>query len=157
MFVPKELFTAFEKLKKSQLVMNPRTYGDDALSYFEEWLNKAQPTDGDGLRQQKDIKSLYNGNKRGFINMIRGTQNERLILWTEAKSIAYLFGLKDVAYIKWDRETRTYAVTPFVSRQHKDDFGREDKPLHPVVQKKTSSKPSTDEESESTNINWGDA
>lgn len=162
MQVPRSTFVAFEKIIRSQLVRD-KTVTDDSLKYFQDWLNKAQPTDDDGMVKQKVVKALFNVNKIGFINMIRRTTNERLILWTDAKSIAYFFNLNNIAYIKWNRDTRDYTVTPFVSRQNEQDTDgvKQATAIHPIVKKKSSVNKPTEgddddnEDASSRSVKWG--
>ena len=112
--LPKKLFIGYKYLKKSRLVLKNAT-DQEALSYFQNILNEAQPQTPEEKTLHKFWRGLYNVNRRKVLSLIRSERSfEPLLLWTESRAIVNSLGLKGVVYIRWT-DDNLYEVTKFVS------------------------------------------
>jgi len=110
MRLPRSLYNGYNSLRNSKLVVK-RNNDDDALTYFQNILNNAQPVDYDDVVLYKFVRGLYNENRHKFISFIRNTSFECLIMWTDARSIVNFLGLRWLIRIKWQNEYKTFMVT----------------------------------------------
>lgn len=126
--LPKKLFIGYKYLKKSRLVLKNAT-DQEALSYFQNILNEAQPQTPEEKTLHKFWRGLYNVNRRKVLSLIRSERSfEPLLLWTESRAIVNSLGLKGVVYIRWT-DDNLYEVTKFVSNANNTDAQTE----HPIT------------------------
>ena len=117
-------------LNKSRMVS--RGDGDlDALRYFQSVLNTSQPSSRDDRVLYTFARDLFNNDKKKFIEFIRGTLFECLVLWTESKYISDAMGISGRANIKWTGARNMYSVT----HVHNQLIARKVPPvlIHPLV------------------------
>lgn len=127
--LPKKLFVGYKYLKKSRLVLKNAT-DSEALSYFQNILNEAQPQTPEEKGLYNFWRGFYNVNRRKVLSLIKSERDyEPLLLWTESRAIVNSLGLKGVVYIKWTQEN-SYEVTKFVSSENKTNATNR----HPVLE-----------------------
>lgn len=115
MRLPKSLYTGYRLLKKSRAVLSKQN-DKEAITYFQNILNSAQPSEED-FELYKFVKSMFNENKYKFLKFIADTKFECWILWTDSRSIINHFKLRGVLYIKWLGKDDLYSVSEFVSNK----------------------------------------
>ena len=106
---PSSLFRSFKSLSKARLTRNNHT-DVTSLQQFQQLLNDAQPKSLEELVLYKFIHGMFLEGRSKFLNYIRHTKMECLVLWTDARSIIRAFELRSIVYIKWVDDTRTYEV-----------------------------------------------
>jgi hypothetical protein len=120
MRLPKVLFNSYTQLKKSRVVVKKEN-DNNAIAYFNNMLNQAQPVSHDDFLIQQFVKNMYNENKRSFLKFIRTVPGlDALILWTDANTIVNEFGLKGVVYIKWTGKDSLYTVSKYQPNFNKE-------------------------------------
>jgi hypothetical protein len=136
MKLPKTLYTGYNLLKKSRAVSKKNT-DEDALTFMQNVLNKAQPSTPDDLVMHRLVKGLYNENKYKFLNFVKNTNFECLVLWTESRAIVNTLGLRGVIYVKWTGPETLYELSPFQSGVGGMARGntRTNEVEHPLVQR----------------------
>lgn len=145
MRLPNNLFNGYKLLERSRVV-NKKDRDEDALSYFEGILNKAQPSNDAEVPLRQLVRDLYFKNPGKFRSLIRGTSLECLVLWTESKAIVEMLGLRGVVYIKWNGPQNGYSVTEFRHTAR-----------HPLEEKKEDSNEHVQEPVEEDSAKWSDA
>lgn len=113
MKLPKSVYTSYSLLKRSRVVLKKDT-DCEALQYFQNILNEAQPSTTEDMALYKFVKGMYNENKYKFLSFISNTSYECLVLWTESKTIINTLRLRGVVYIKWSSDTLAYSVSEFI-------------------------------------------
>ena len=116
MRLPKSLYTGYRLLKKSRAVVSKQN-DKEAITYFQNILNAAQPKEED-FELYKIVKSMFNENKYKFLKFITDTKFECWVLWTDSRSIINYFKLRGVLYIKWLGKDDLYSVSEFVSNKN---------------------------------------
>ena len=106
---PAKIFNNYRAIKKCALVKN-KEITDESLDEFEMLLNDAQPSAESDMVEFNSMKALYMLNKHKFIELIRDTKLEALILWTESKSIVNSLHLSGIAYVSYDPTLHKYRV-----------------------------------------------
>ena len=129
MKLPKSLYVGYKLLKKSRVVCK-KEYDPEALEYFQNVLNEAQPTDPEDIIMCRFVKGMYNEHKHKFLSYIKNTSMECLVLWTESKSIVNTMGLRNNVYVKWTGSNTLYTVAKFNSTEKTESNGY---PEHPLV------------------------
>lgn len=132
MKLPRTLYVGYNLLKKSRLVVKKET-DEEALSYFQNILNEAQPNTPEDLILHQLVKGMYNENKHRFLSFIKNTSFECLVLWTESRSIVNYLGLRGVVYTKWTGKETLYSITRFNSTMN--DKNDQTSYEHPLVRR----------------------
>jgi hypothetical protein len=120
MKLPRNLYVGYNLLKKSRVVVK-RNDDKEALGYFENILNEAQPKTSEDLILHQFVKGMYNENKHRFLSFIKNTSFECMVLWTESRSIVNFLGLRGVVYTKWVNAKASYSVTIFCPHQEGEE------------------------------------
>lgn len=112
MKLTKRLAVGYNLLKKSRVVIK-KDIDEEAINYFNNILNDAQPkTPGDKELCQL-VKAMYNENKNKFMEFIKNTRFECMVLWTESMPIVHFLGLHGTVYLRWNSGRQMYCVSPF--------------------------------------------
>ena len=119
MKLPRSLYVGYNLLKKSRVAVRKEN-DEEALEFFQNILNEAQPSTPEDLLLHKFVKGMYNENKYKFIAFIKNTSHECLVLWTESKSIVNCLGLRGVVYVKWTGKETLYSVSQYQSTSTED-------------------------------------
>lgn len=103
----------YVKLRTSRLVKK-HDCDEEALGFFQNFLNLALAQNELEMTQIKIFKELYHNCSRQFLNMINyNKQSDKVrkyILLTDSNSIERHFGLSDFIKIQWNNETKQYSV-----------------------------------------------
>jgi hypothetical protein len=132
MKLPRTLYVGYNLLKKSRVSVKKEN-DEEALSYFQNILNEAQPKTPEDLILHRFVKGMYNENKNRFLSFIKNTSFECLVLWTESRSIVNYLGLRGVVYTKWTGKETLYSVTQFQSTNRDDNVADSTSYEHPIV------------------------
>lgn len=135
MKLPRVLYSCYNLIKKSRAVVKKEN-DDEALVYFQNILNDAQPKSAEDVILHRFVKGMYNENKHRFMSFIKNTSFECLVLWTESRCIVNVLGLRGLVYAKWNGPETLYSVTKFQpSNEEKETL---DQPAeHPLVRAHT--------------------
>ena len=161
MRLPKSLYTGYRLLKKSRAVAHKQN-DKEAITYFQNILNAAQPKEED-FELYKIVKSMFNENKYKFLKFITDTKFECWVLWTDSRSIINYFKLRGVLYIKWLGKDDLYSISEFVSNKNLNELPRLKNSLYTnkyhmtppsVLSAKTEA---TEAKTEKKNKSWGDS
>ena len=112
MRLPRHLYVGYNLLKKSR-VSSKNECDDEALGYFQSVLNEAQPKTQEELVLHKFVKGMYNENRYKFLNFIKNTTLECLVLWTDSRAIVKSLGLRGVVYLKWSNQEKLFDVSVY--------------------------------------------
>jgi len=134
MKLPRTLYVGYNLLKKSRVVVKKEN-DEEALSYFQNILNEAQPKTSEDITIHRIVKGMYNENKHRFLSFIKNTSFECLVLWTESRSIVNYLGLRGVVYTKWTGKETLYSVTPFQSTDKGENVTDSTSYEHPLVRR----------------------
>jgi|SRR6185437_15389085 len=99
------LRVCYSQLCKSRVV-NKRETDDEALEFFQSFCNISIPRNDAERELNMTIRSLYYGDKTSFIKCAEKAPH--LILLTEARSIVLHFGIYNLIYLNWDKNTSQY-------------------------------------------------
>jgi hypothetical protein len=115
------LINSYRYLFKSRVVRGHEV-DDDSLTYFERFCNDALPRNESEAEMRETIKSLYHADKKAFNLCIE--KNSHFILLTEARAIVVHFGISNLIYIDWDKQSKSYKVkknsSPVVSDKYQN-------------------------------------
>jgi hypothetical protein len=109
---PSKLFQNYRAIKNCGLIKT-KIVSEENLNEFEDLLNASQPcldNDSDESIKYNSMKEFYLLNKHKFIDLIRNTKLECLILWTESKSIINWFHLSGIVYLSYNYESKLYSI-----------------------------------------------
>lgn len=134
MKLPRTLYVGYNLLKKSRLA-SKKENDEEALVYFQNILNEAQPKTPEDIILHRFVKGMYNENKHRFLSFIKNTSFECLVLWTETRSIVNYLGLRGVVYIKWTGNETLYSITQFQSTTREDNGSIHTTHEHPLVRR----------------------
>jgi hypothetical protein len=134
MKLPRTLYVGYNLLKKSRVAVKKEN-DEEALSYFQNILNEAQPKAPEELILHRFVKGMYNENKHRFLSFIKNTSFECLVLWTESRSIVNYLGLRGVVYTKWTGKETLYSVTQFQSTNKDENVTDSTSYEHPLVRR----------------------
>lgn len=134
MKLPRSLYVGYNLLKKSRVAVKKEN-DEEALVYFQNILNEAQPSTPDDILLHKFVKGMYNENKYKFLSFIKNTSHECLVLWTESKAIINYLGLRGVVYVKWTGKETLYSVSQFHSTTAESGANVETSYEHPLVRR----------------------
>ena len=110
--IPKRIQNAYFQLKKSRLIVKEE-YDDEAIMHFEKLLNSSLPVSEYENNIYYLIKDMYYNDKNKFINYIKNSNLECLILYTDNKKIINHFNLLYKLYINWNKEEKKYIVEKY--------------------------------------------
>jgi hypothetical protein len=110
--IPKRIQNAYFQLKKSRLIVKEE-YDDEAIIHFEKLLNSSLPVSEYENNIYYLIKDMYYNDKNKFINYIKNSNLECLILYTDNKKIINHFNLLYKLYINWNKEEKKYIVEKY--------------------------------------------
>jgi len=110
--IPKRIQNAYFQLKKSRLILKEE-YDDEAIIHFEKLLNSSLPVSEYENNIYYLIKDMYYNDKNKFINYIKNSNLECLILYTDNKKIINHFNLLYKLYINWNKEEKKYIVEKY--------------------------------------------
>lgn len=144
MKLPRTLYVGYNLLKKSRVAVKKEN-DEEALSYFQNILNEAQPKTPEDLILHRFVKGMYNENKHRFLSFIKNTSFECLVLWTESRSIVNYLGLRGVVYTKWTGKETLYSVTQFQSTNRDENVADQTSYEHPLVRRQRKQKEKKDQ------------
>jgi hypothetical protein len=144
MKLPRTLYVGYNLLKKSRVAVKKEN-DEEALSYFQNILNEAQPTTPEDIALHRFVKGMYNENKHRFLSFIKNTSFECLVLWTESRSIVNYLGLRGVVYAKWTGKETLYSVTQFQSTDMDENVANPTSHEHPLVRRQRKQKETKDQ------------
>jgi len=144
MKLPRTLYVGYNLLKKSRVAVK-KANDEDALSYFQNILNEAQPTTPEDIILHRFVKGMYNENKHRFLSFIKNTSFECLVLWTESRSIVNYLGLRGVVYAKWTGKETLYSITQFQSTDMDENVADQTSYEHPLVRRQRKQKETKDQ------------
>jgi hypothetical protein len=144
MKLPRTLYVGYNLLKKSRVAVKKEN-DEEALSYFQNILNEAQPTTPEDIALHRFVKGMYNENKHRFLSFIKNTSFECLVLWTESRSIVNYLGLRGVVYAKWTGKETLYSVTQFQSTEMGENVADPTSYEHPLVRRQRKQKETKDQ------------
>ena len=110
--IPKRIQNSYFQLKKSRLIVKEE-YDDEAIIHFEKLLNSSLPVSEYENNINYLIKDMYYNDKNKFINYIKNSNLECLILYTDNKKIINHFNLLYKLYINWNKEEKKYIVEKY--------------------------------------------
>ena len=110
--IPKRIQNSYFQLKKSRLIVKEE-YDDEAIMHFEKLLNSSLPVSEYENNIYYLIKDMYYNDKNKFINYIKNSNLECLILYTDNKKIINHFNLLYKLYINWNKEEKKYIVEKY--------------------------------------------
>ena len=110
--IPKRIQNSYFQLKKSRLIVKEE-YDDEAIIHFEKLLNSSLPVSEYENNIYYLIKDMYYNDKNKFINYIKNSNLECLILYTDNKKIINHFNLLYKLYINWNKEEKKYIVEKY--------------------------------------------
>lgn len=116
---PRRLEDNYKLLKNSDLIQQG-DISDQSLDLLENCLNNSQPNheNYNERNAKRIVYAMFNNDKQGFVEMLKGGKNEFLIFWTNAYAIVEFFGLIEKVYIRWC-ETH-YRVERFERRDNSE-------------------------------------
>jgi hypothetical protein len=139
MKLPRTLYVGYNLLKKSRVAVKKEN-DEEALSYFQNILNEAQPKTTEDIVLHRFVKGMYNENKHRFLSFIKNTSFECLVLWTESRSIVNYLGLRGVVYTKWTGKETLYSITQFQSTNKDENVADANSYEHPLVRRQRKQK-----------------
>lgn len=134
MKLPKTLYVGYNLLKRSRVSVKKEN-DEDALLYFQNILNDAQPKTPEDFILHRFVNGMYNENKHRFLSFIKNTNFECLVLWTESRSIVNYLGLRGVVYTKWTGKETMYSVTKFQSTNRDENVADPTSYKHPLMRR----------------------
>jgi len=144
MKLPRTLYVGYNLLKKSRVTVKKEN-DEEALRYFQNILNEAQPATPEDIILHRFVKGMYNENKHRFLSFIKNTSFECLVLWTESRSIVNYLGLRGVVYTKWTGKDTLYSVTQFQSTDMDENVADPTSYEHPLVRRQRKQKETKDQ------------
>ena len=105
--IPSYLFDSYSDIIKCDLIAN-KILSDESVMEFQQLLNMAIPESEADTNYKEIIKFLYRKNPRDFYKLLISSRLKNIILWTESKCIVSHFGLRNIVYIKWDKDENIY-------------------------------------------------
>jgi len=105
--IPSYLFEAYDNIIKCNLISN-KVLTDDSVMEFQSLLNTSIPHTESDINYKEVIKYLYRKNPCDFYKLIISSRLKNIVLWTESKCIVSHFGLRNIVYIKWDKDDVMY-------------------------------------------------
>ena len=112
MVLPHNLLMGYTSIKTSSVV-TMKNNSEEALLNFQKILNRAQPRTPTEYKLYKFVKDLYYGDMNRFLDYIKDTKFECLVLWTVTQNIVNFLGLRDVIFIEWTGKETLYHVKKY--------------------------------------------
>ena len=170
--LPKRLCHVFRQLVNCDMLTR-NMFDEKSIVEFERLLNLAQPVDEFERTSEEMVKTIYHRSVSNFRRYLSLPRNNvaPLVLWTEAKFIAWYFRLRSKVVIKWDKTTKFYSVTKFRRKRmvdvkkdtEKDTKNNLNNNLNNNVKKDTEKDTEKDKSSifdmdfsDTENLSWGD-
>ena len=96
-------------LKKKYSLLKSYGVNISSISRFQQVLNSALPTNSNEVAVRGFIRDVYMDDRKKYLNNIRHTKYECLVLWIDGSSIVDFLGIKDRVRITWNEGL--YTVT----------------------------------------------
>lgn len=122
--IPSYLFEAYDNIIKCNLISN-KVLTNDSVMEFQNLLNTSIPQTESDINYKEVIKYLYRKNPCEFYKLIISSRLKNIVLWTESKCIVSHFGLRNIVYIKWDKDDDIYKCN-IHNNIKSDNFGVND-------------------------------
>ena len=112
---PKRLWECHTLLQASALAVSKQPTVDN-LKDFEITLNCCLPENSNETAQYNFFRTCYKmAPKKWYYFITKQLKKPYMLLWTEARQIPTLYGLKDVVYVKYDK-SYGYVVETYTPR-----------------------------------------
>ena len=120
MVLPSNLLKGYTSIKASSVV-TMKNNSEEALLNFQKILNSTHPKTPTEYKLYKFVKDLYYGDMNRFLDYIKGTKFECLVLWTLTQNIVNFLGLRGVIFIKWTGRETLYNVRKYTGVRGNDN------------------------------------
>lgn len=105
----------YTRLSNSSLVLSG-DISEKSLDYFQRVLNSVQPKTEMETSYKTVLRNMKDVNKFGLLLFIKNRHSSHFVQLLDSLSIVRHFNIHNLVFLKWDRDSSQYIVTPLVRK-----------------------------------------
>ena len=120
----------YTKLSNSSLVLSG-DISEKSLDYFQRVLNSVQPKTEMETTYKTVLRNMKDVNKFGLLMFVKNRHSSHFVQLLDSLSIVRHFNIHNLVFLKWDRSSNQYIVSPLVRKDQetKEDSFETKKPV----------------------------
>lgn len=120
----------YTKLSNSSLVLSG-DISEKSLDYFQRVLNSVQPKTEMETTYKTVLRNMKDVNKYGLLMFVKNRHSSHFVQLLDSLSIVRHFNIHNLVFLKWDRSSNQYIVSPLVRKDQetKEDSFETKKPV----------------------------
>jgi hypothetical protein len=105
----------YTKLSNSSLVLSG-DISEKSLDYFQRVLNSVQPKTEMENTYKTVLRNMKDVNKYGLLMFVKNRHSSHFVQLLDSLSIVRHFNIHNMVFLKWDRSSNQYIVSPLVRK-----------------------------------------
>ena len=106
----------YSRITKSSLV-NSGDVSEQSMGHFQRLLNSVQPVSESEMACKTMLRRMKDGNRFGLSMFLKNRNSAHLVQWLDALTIVQHFKIQNLIFLKWDKNTQVFIVSPLRPRE----------------------------------------